>query len=73
VVLTADETGRLLATLSGEKWLMASLLYGSGLWLIEYLRLRVQDIEFDRLQIVVRTGKGDKDRATQGGCQTGGR
>jgi integron integrase len=64
VVLTADEAGRLLKRLSGEKWLMASLLYGSGLRLLECLRLRVHDVEFDRRQIMVRNGKGGKDRVT---------
>jgi site-specific recombinase XerD len=48
VVLTFDEVSRLLGKLSGEKWLMASLLYGAGLRLLECLRLRVHDVEFDR-------------------------
>ncbi len=64
VVLTNDEVARLLKKLHGDKWLMASLLYGSGLRLLECLRLRVQDIEFDRKQILVRNGKGGKDRVT---------
>lgn len=64
VVLTHAEVDRLLKLLSGTKWLMASLLYGSGLRLLECLRLRVQDIDIDRRQSMVRNGKGGKDRAT---------
>ncbi len=64
VVLTADEAARLRKRLSGEKWLMASLLYGAGLRLLECLRLRVHDIEFDRREILVRNGKVGKDRVT---------
>ena len=64
VVLTPGEVELLLKRLSGVKWLMASLLYGSGLRLIECLRLRVHDIEFERKQIMVRNGKGGKDRVT---------
>jgi integron integrase len=64
VVLTTAEVDLLLRQLSGIKWLMASLLYGSGLRLLECLRLRVQDIEFEKRQIMVRNGKGGKDRVT---------
>ena len=63
-VLTVAEVRALLAELDGTKWLMASLLYGAGLRLRECLRLRVKDINFDYRQIVVREGKGAKDRAT---------
>lgn len=64
VVLTPDECARVLGRLQGVEWLMASLLYGAGLRLMECLRLRVKDLDFDRLQIVVREGKGGKDRMT---------
>ena len=64
VVLTLDETRSLLAVLEGEHWLMASLLYGSGLRRIELLRLRVRDLDFDHLQIRVWGGKGGKHRLT---------
>lgn len=64
VVLTKEEVGRLLACLDGTPWLMAMLLYGAGLRLMECCRLRVKDIDFSRNQIVLRAGKGDKDRNT---------
>jgi integron integrase len=63
-VLTRSEVAALLAQLRGVPWLMAMLLYGSGLRLKECLRLRVKDVEFDRNEIVVREGKGNKDRVT---------
>ena len=63
-VLTRDEVSRLLANLRGSKWLMASLLYGAGLRLRECLKLRVKDVDFGYRQIVVRDGKGAKDRVT---------
>ncbi len=53
-----------LAHLEGRNWLMASLLYGAGLRLMECLRLRVKDIDFEYRQIRVRDGKGNKDRIT---------
>ncbi|TAJ26913.1 MAG: integron integrase, partial [Nitrospirae bacterium] len=64
VVLTKEEVGRLLACLEGAPWLMSMLLYGAGLRLMECCRLRVKDIDFSKNQIVVRAGKGDKDRYT---------
>jgi integron integrase len=64
VVFTGEEVRALLSHLSGDKWLMASLLYGSGLRLMECLRLRVKDVDFVQSQITVREGKGDKDRIT---------
>jgi integron integrase len=64
VVLTRDEVKAVLANLSGDKWLMASVMYGAGLRLMECLRLRVQDLDFSRNEILVRDGKGAKDRIT---------
>lgn len=64
VVLTREEVRAVLAEMDGESWLMASLLYGSGLRLTECLRLRVQDVEFGRGEVAVRDGKGNKDRVT---------
>lgn len=63
VVLTRDEVRRVLRQLEGVPRLMATLLYGSGLRLLECCRLRVQDVDFERHQILVRRGKGAKDRA----------
>jgi len=64
VVLTRGEVARVLAEMSGVPVLVANLLYGSGLRLMEALRLRVKDIEFSRGEILVRDGKGQKDRVT---------
>lgn len=64
VVLTPEEVRRLLAELSGLTGLIAALLYGSGMRLLEALRLRTQDLNFARREIVVRHGKGGKDRVT---------
>ena len=64
VVLAKGEVARLLRELAGREWLMASLLYGSGLRLMECLRLRVKDVDFARNEITVRSGKGNKDRKT---------
>ncbi len=63
-VLTVDEVSRVLAELDGVPSLIGQLLYGSGLRLLEALRLRVKDVEFDSGQIIVRDGKGEKDRVT---------
>jgi integron integrase len=63
-VLTREEVRCLLAAMSGPKWLMASLLYGAELRLRECLKLRVKDIDFGYRQIIVRDGKGAKDRVT---------
>jgi integron integrase len=64
VVLTRDEARAVLARLEGDHWLIASLLYGSGLRLMECLRLRVLDLDLAHSQITVRDGKGGKDRVT---------
>jgi len=63
-VLSPAEVRRLLGAMRETKWLMASLLYGAGLRLTECLKLRVKDVDFEYLQIVVRDGKGAKDRVT---------
>jgi integron integrase len=64
VVLTRDEVVDVLAELTDDKRLMAAIMYGSGLRLTECLRLRVQDIDFGLNEIMVRDGKGGKDRVT---------
>ena len=64
VVLTREEVHGVLVRLSGTHWLIASLLYGAGLRIMEGLRLRVKDVEFSRKEILVRDGKGFKDRVT---------
>ncbi|MDD2605237.1 MAG: phage integrase N-terminal SAM-like domain-containing protein, partial [Desulfobacteraceae bacterium] len=64
VVLSKAEVDRLMANLRGVHWLMAGLLYGAGLRLMECVRLRVKDVDFNQHHIVVRAGKGNKDRVT---------
>ena len=63
-VLTKDEVKQVIAHLSGAHQLMAKLLYGAGLRLLECLRLRIQDLEFERRAIIVRDTKGNADRIT---------
>ncbi|MFV8835708.1 integron integrase [Aquisalimonas sp. APHAB1-3] len=63
-VLTRDEVRTVMAHLDGTNALMAKLLYGAGLRLMECVRLRIKDVEFNRLEIMVRDGKGGKDRVT---------
>lgn len=64
VVLTSTEVRALLHELSGTAWLVAALLYGTGMRLLEGLRLRVKDVDLERRELVVRQGKGGKDRVT---------
>ncbi|MDP1709177.1 MAG: integron integrase [Gammaproteobacteria bacterium] len=64
VVLTEDEVRRVLGKMEGTLWLMVSLLYGTGMRLMECVRLRVKDVDFQRGEITVREGKGFKDRVT---------
>jgi integron integrase len=63
-VLTQAEVRRLLDALDGVHRLIASLLYGGGLRLLECLRLRARDVDFERRQVLVRSGKGDRDRVS---------
>ena len=64
VVLSRSEVRSLLAQMDGVHWLMASILYGSGLRLLECCHLRVKDLDFGRHQLTVRRGKGGYDRVT---------
>jgi site-specific recombinase XerD len=61
-VLTKDEVARLLTQMQGETALIAQLLYGTGMRLMEGMRLRIKDVDFDRQVIIVRDAKGGKDR-----------
>jgi integron integrase len=63
-VLTRQEVRSIFGNLDGVEWIMAMLLYGAGLRLMECLRLRVKDVDFSRNEIRIRSGKGDKDRVT---------
>lgn len=64
VVMTKQEVQRVLAQLNGTHHLVVSLLYGTGMRILEVLRLRVKDIDFARKEILIRDGKGFKDRVT---------
>ena len=64
MVFSRTEVRAVLAHVHGQHWLMASLLYGTGLRLMEWVRLRVKDVDFAYCQILVRDGKGQKDRVT---------
>jgi integron integrase len=63
VVMTVEEVAAALAHLEGQHALLARLLYGTGMRIMEALRLRVKDVDFARLTLIVRSGKGNKDRA----------
>ena len=64
VVMTRDEVARVLALMEGTPQMVVRLLYGSGLRIMEAVRLRVQDLDFEFRQVTVRSGKGAKDRAS---------
>ncbi len=64
VVLTREETKRIISAMDGTHQLIVKLLYGSGIRIIECLRLRVHDIDFGMKTLTIRSGKGDKDRVT---------
>jgi integron integrase len=64
VVLNRNEVQAILTRLEGTHWLIASLLYGTGMRIMECLRLRVKDVDFTRREILIRDGKGAKDRVT---------
>ena len=64
VVLTREETARVIALMSGAHQLIVKILYGSGLRITECLRLRIQDMDLEMKALTVRNGKGDKDRIT---------
>ena len=63
-VFSPEEAKSMIDDLRGARWMMGMLLYGGGLRLMECLRLRVKDLSFERLQLIVRDGKGEKDRVT---------
>lgn len=64
VILSRETVGKLLERLTGTQKLVAYLIYGTGMRLMEALRLRVKDIDFNHRQITIRGGKGDKDQGT---------
>lgn len=64
VVFSRQEVREIMQRLTGEKWLMANIIYGEGLRLMECLRLRIKDVDFAYNQITVRDGKGQQDRIT---------
>jgi integron integrase len=64
VVFSKNEVKTILLGLSGVNWIMVNLLYGSGMRLMECVRLRIKDIDFEYNQVIIRNGKGNKDRVT---------
>lgn len=64
IVLTKEETRQVLAMMTGTHQFIAQLLYGSGMRVTECLQLRIQDLDFGQNQLIVRSGKGEKDRVT---------
>ncbi len=64
VVFTTKEMKSILIQLEGNNWLMGHLLYGAGLRIMECMRLRVKDVDFDYKQVIIRNGKGNVDRVT---------
>lgn len=64
VVLSMEEVQRILFQMKDESWLISSMLYGTGMRLMEAIRLRVKDVDFARQEILIRDGKGQKDRVT---------
>src|SRR3989304_6857726 len=64
VVLSRDEIQRVLKLITGTNGLVARLMYGTGMRLMEVMRLRIKDIDLSYKQILIRSGKGDKDRVT---------
>ncbi len=64
IMLTKSEAPAVLGLLGGTHWLIVSLLYGTGMRIMEGLRLRVKDIDFERKVILIPNGKGFKDRVT---------
>src|SRR5450756_1844018 len=64
VVMTREEVSRVLTLMSGTPQLITQLLYGSGVRIMEAVRLRVKDVDFELKEVLVRSGKGDKDRVT---------
>ena len=63
-VLSREEVTNILGRMDGRSWVLASLLYGTGMRLMEALRLRIKDVDFSRGEITIRNGKGGKDRRT---------
>jgi site-specific recombinase XerD len=64
VVMTREETAKIISLMEGTPQLIVKMLYGSGLRILEAVRLRVKDVDFQMRQVTVRSGKGDKDRFT---------